>query len=616
MVFPAVCASQTPAPLQKEVRQVGSEKIEVLGDLQGFSLDLKSATAEKGVEIVTLKLTRAQAATPPKFHLKWATPSRDAKGLWHPAAELNKGLPPDWVPGYNSMFAFFAPVSTVFGSADGNVITVAVSDALNTLKSKAGVREEDGLIYHEIHFFQEPHAAVTEYTAQIRIDRRSIPYWTALKDVSEWWARQPGYAPAEVPQAARDPAYSTWYNYHQSLDPKVLLEELKVAKKMGFESIIIDDGWQTLDSSRGYAFAGDWRPDRIPDMHGFVDSSHALGIKVLLWYAVPYVGRDAKVTARFRDKTLRYMEDHKAYVLDPRFPEVREYLIGIYTQALRDWNLDGFKLDFMDNFTADKDTVFEATGGRDYASVNEAADRLMTDILGELKKIKPDVLIEFRQAYIGPLMRKYGNMFRAGDCPNAYVQNRVRTTDLRLLSGNTAVHADMIMWHPAEPVELAAMQMTNILFSVPQVSVRLKEVPREHFDMVRFYTGYWSENRSVLLDGKFEARSPFANYPILVGTDAGKTIIGLYDDNIVRLERDIIRPAIDIVNGKNSRQVVLSLAENLGRVRYRVRNALGKVVEQGETELRQGVREFSVPVSGILSLEQIAAKAKDANASK
>jgi alpha-galactosidase len=339
----------------------------------------------------------------------------------------------------------------------------------------------------------------------------------------------------------------------------------------------------------------------MPDMRGFVDAAHALGVKVLLWYSVPYMGKNAKVVPRFRDKTLRFWEEEGGvYVLDPRFPEVRQYLIDLYTKALREWNLDGFKLDFIDAFAADEKTVFDTTGGRDYASVNEAADRLMTDILAELQKINPGVLIEFRQRYIGPLMRKYGNMFRASDCPNSYVMNRVSTTDLRLLSGNTAVHSDMIMWHPGEPVELAAMQMTNILFSVPQVSVRL----REHFEMVRFYTSYWNENRSVLLDGDFQARSPAANYPLLIGTSPKKTIVGLYADQVVRLDRNTVRLALDIVNGKNSEQVVLSSDENIGTHHYVIRNALGHVTEKGNVELHRGLTAFSVPVSGILALER------------
>ena len=67
-------------------------------------------------------------------------------------------------------------------------------------------------------------------------------------------------------------------------------------------------------------------------------------------------------------------------------------------------------------------------------------------------------MIEFRQPYIGPLMRKYGNIFRAGDCPNSALENRVRTTDLHILSGTTAVHSDMIMWHYEDQVEIAAFQ--------------------------------------------------------------------------------------------------------------------------------------------------------------
>jgi len=42
----------------------------------------------------------------------------------------------------------------------------------------------------------------------------------------------------------------------------------------------------------------------------------------------------------------------------------------------------------------------------------------------------------------------------------------------------------MIMWHYEESGEIAALQFLNILFSVPQVSVRLADVPAAHRDMV------------------------------------------------------------------------------------------------------------------------------------
>jgi alpha-galactosidase len=589
--------------LAKTSQSVAGLDVEVVGDLKGFSLSLAEEKVEDGVDVIVVKLRSPTPQQPPAFSLKWAMPSHDVAGQWTPARNLDKSIKPDWARSRlePSMFARSAPVVSLFGSDNHNVLTYAVSDAMNTMLTGSGVREEDGLIYSEVGFFSEKHERLAEYTARVRVDRRKVPYFTAIADVGAWWARQPGYQPAAVPPLARQPMYSTWYNFHQKLEPKVLLEELAVAKQIGFDSIIIDDGWQTLDSQRGYAFTGDWQPERMPDMKGFVDACHKLGVKVLLWYAVPFVGKNAKVAKRFEGKTLRFEDRMGASVLDPRFPDVRQYVIGVYQKALRDWGIDGFKLDFIERFVADEKTVLEAKDGRDFASVNDATDRMMTDVMAELRKIRPDVMIEFRQPYIGPLIRKYGNMFRASDCPNSYLLNRVRTLDLRLLSGNTAVHADMIMWHPGEPVESAALQLLHILFSVPQVSVRLRDIPKDHLEMVKFYLQYWRANRNVLLDGKLEPLYPAANYPLVMASAGNKQIVGLYGESFVTLARGA--KAIDVVNGRSSDNVVLVADKPLGSYRYVIKDCRGRTIKQGTTRLAATV-SFKVPPSGLLSLER------------
>jgi alpha-galactosidase len=600
-VLPLGAAAQEP---QTSLRAAGFD-IQVIGDLKGFALQAEVKKIEDGLEVLSLTLRNPQRQTPPRFSVKWAVPSHDVAGHWMTGRFVNKTMRPDWSNGrlQASMFAREAPVSCLFTSDNKNVLTFAVSDALNTISAGSGVREEDGLIYNEVVFFAERHEALTEYRAEIRIDRRPVPYERTLRGVADWWAAQPGYRPATVPAAARLPVYSTWYNFHQKVDSAELLKEVAVAKKLGFETIIVDDGWQTLDASRGYAFTGDWEPERIPDMKGFVDACHRMGIKVVLWYAVPFVGKNAKVAARFKDKSLQFDQRLGAYVVDPRFPDVRRYLIDIYSKAMREWGLDGFKLDFIDRFVADEQTVLEAAGGRDYASVNEATDRLMTDIITELEKLNADVMIEFRQPYIGPLIRKYGNMFRASDSPNAYLANRVKVIDLRLLSGTTAVHADMIMWHEGEPVEIAAFQLLNILFSVPQVSVRLQHVPADHFEMVKFYTKYWIANRAVLLDGELDAPFPSANYPLVRARTPEKEIVAVYNDVVVDLNGARSVPRFDVVNAKHSGAVVLAVPGDMGDYRYEVRDCRGRIVKSGRTRLAKGAVSFEVPVSGLLSLE-------------
>jgi alpha-galactosidase len=600
-------AAATSAAQERPPLKVAGFSIDVFGDLKGFELQTETRRVAEGVDVLRMTLTSTKPAPPPRFTLKWSIPSHDVAGHWMTSRVLNKAIRPDWTSGrlQPTMFAKEAPVSTLFSSTNRNVLTFAVSDALNTISIGSGVREEDGLIYNEIVFFNERHKDIARYEVSVRIDRRSVAYETALKDVADWWATQPGYTPAPVPAAAWGPVYSTWYNYHQSVESAVLLRELEVAKQLGFESIIVDDGWQTLDTKRGYAYTGDWKPERMPDMKEFVGHAHALGIKVVLWYAVPFVGKHSPLVSRFKDKSLRFTETGlAAHTLDPRYPEVRQYLIDTYATALREWNLDGFKLDFIDRFVADDQTVLDASNGRDYASVNEAADRLLTDVIAELKKIKPDVMLEFRQPYIGPLIRKYGNMFRASDSPNAYVTNKVKSIDLRLLGGNTAVHGDMIMWHAQEPVEKAALQLLNILFTVPQVSVKLREIPKDHLEMTRFYIDYYNRNRDVLVKGGIDAPFPMMNYPMVRGYAKEKQITALYNDLVLSLDKSRPLDKIDVVNAKGTRQVVLSMPQDLGQYRYEIRDCRGAVTRKGQLRLGRGLVELDVPASGLLSLER------------
>lgn len=119
--------------------------------------------------------------------------------------------------------------------------------------------------------------------------------------------------------------YSTWYSFHQQLVPAEVEKQCLLAKELGCEAVIVDDGWQTLNNERGYAYCGDWEvsPDRIPDMKGFVDRVHALGMKFILWYSVPFVGRYSKAWSRFAGKYINTYDGPDTAVFDPRFPEVR-----------------------------------------------------------------------------------------------------------------------------------------------------------------------------------------------------------------------------------------------------------------------------------------------------
>lgn len=570
------------------------------GDLDGFRSELETKVVD-GVQLVTLRLAADKPTPLPQLRLTFDFASVDIAGYWNPQQTLDKVN--YYNAGFTSGASQAAPVLCYYDNGLRNRLTVAASDALTTLKFKCGLKEEDVRFYASVELFTEKTAPVREYILTLRLDCRAIPYHHALAGVRRWWEAMPAYHPAAVPDKAKRPMYSTWYSYHQMLDPDKIVEECRLARAFGCHAVIVDDGWQTNDSNRGYAYTGDWQPERLTAMRDFVDRVHNEDMSVLLWYSLPFMGEKADNFERFQGKYLYHWKATGAYVLDPRYPEVREFMIDTYEKALREWNLDGFKLDFIGWFKAYGDTKLTAEDGRDYASVGEATDRLMTDICQRLLKLKPDVMIEFRQPYVGPVMRKYGNMLRGVDCPNNAAANRNEIANLRLLSGETAVHSDMFIWHPGETLDAAALQILNVLFSVPQVSVRLTELPEAHQKMIAFWLNYWNDNRDILLEGDFFPGNPGANYPTLSTTKDGRQITVLYETPYaVQLGDRLTR--IDVINATGNDYVTLDVSEEWSGCTTRLFDVAGQEIDSEQTNLSPGPHRFAVPPSGMLRIEQ------------
>ncbi|MFY0599000.1 MAG: alpha-galactosidase [Cyclobacteriaceae bacterium] len=591
--------------LVKELEETIDHKlhIDVLSDQEGLQYEINPVEEEKGLVNFKLKLSYSSLVEPKPVVVKWKFPSLNVKGVWKTSIDRKKRIQYDWeLEHLKSRISVDAPVVSVFGHDDSNICTFACLDAINLTEMNALLREEDNHVHCFVKLFSERHPIITEYEIDIRVDYRKSLFSEALGEVSKWWETNEGLKPTHVPDIAKAPLYSTWYQYHQSLDVDTLIAECKIASKLGYKLIILDDGWQTMDSNRGYDYTGDWFPERIPQMKEFVDQIHNLGMKFGLWFSVPFCGKKSKAYEKFKGKFLT--ENNRwAPVFDPRYPEVREHLINIYTTAIQEWRLDGFKLDFIDDFTVYPETVLTKENGRDYASVNEGVDRLMTDVITELQKINPEVFIEFRQQYIGPAMRKFGNMFRAFDCPNDSNTNRVRIADVRLLCGNSAVHADPFTWNMNEPVEIAALQMVNAIFGVPQLSVELAKAPEDHIRMIQFYTNFWNENRDTLMDGTFLPSRPLTNYPILKSTKDGHMIIGVFDDVVVELDQDFDR--VDILNGKWSESVAIKVLLESFNGSWEVYDCMGDLISEEDVKLMEvGLHEIYVPKSGMIKLRK------------
>ena len=238
----------------------------------------------------------------------------------------------------------------------------------------------------------------------------------------------------------------------------------------------------------------------------------------------------------------------------------------------------------------------------DFECVQEAADHMMIDVMQTLKAIKPELLIEFRQHYIGPCMRQFGNMFRVSDCPSDTATNRIGMMDLRMLSGNTAVHSDMITWHKDDKPEDAALQVLNTIFGVTQVSKVLSELSEAEMKMLGFWLDFERKNCRVLQQSQLVPYEPQFLYPVIKACDDKEEIIGVYADNKV-VTLDPAKRKAQLINACWQTKLTVKIQENASFA-LNTYDCMGQAIESKTITLAPGLHEIDVPRSGLAILEK------------
>ncbi len=510
-------------------------------------------TEEKqgNVTLYHFAFTFAQKVSPKPLHIVWEECDGGYYARYTPCFLENNYLRPYWAHDkIESAVCFNMPFFALLGKAGECRYTLSLSDVVLPTEIKMGFIEESNYVRAKVTLFAKPCSPMDGYQVTLRIDKQVSNIYDGGQRAVAWW-KTLGYHNDNVPDAAFAPVYSTWYNFHQKLDPETLLEECRIAASLGMKTLIIDDGWQTDDNSRGYAYCGDWEvtKNKFPDFAGFVKQIHALGMKVVLWYSVPFVGDYTQAYARFKGKYLASW-DH-INVLDPRYREVRDYLAQTYAKALTEFGIDGFKLDFIASFKVDG--AFTHSPEMDCYGVEDGVIKLLDEIRTTLQKINPDVLIEFRQHYYGPVIGTYANMLRVADCPADTLANLGESVKMRALTSNVAIHSDMFTCHANEAPDMMLQQVIAALFSVPQFSFTLKNLSDKHLQALKFYIDFQTKHRNLLLKSKLQ----------IEGADKGVTQVTAVSENervsaqYAQTVTDICADTHHVINGSGLDKLVV-----------------------------------------------------------
>ena len=541
--------------------------------------------------------TEENAAADNGFEISWQEAVSGILYKWDSRCMLHRDLSPHWDDVFTSMISRNAPVSCYFDGTGTNSYCWTLSECKKLVRIKNGINDQFGNLIPQFSFHTRQFTNQYAATVTLRIDKRRISLRQAVSDAALWWERDCGITPMPVPSAAKDPLYSFWYSYHQAVDQQTVEEKCRWAKGLGFDICIVDDGWHTDNNLGSYGYCGDWQPapSKIPDMAAHVKRVHDIGMKYILWYAVPLMGYHSVHHSRFQNMLLRDEAWASASVLDPRYQEVRDFLTDTFKKALLEWDLDGFKLDFVDAWCDHPDNV-PYREGMDIPALQDAVDVCMRAIAEELRKYKPDILLEFRQDYVGPHMKQFGNMFRVGDCAGNYLKNRAAILDLRMLMGNQAVHSDMLMMAPFEKLEHNAIQIISCMFGVLQYSGRMEEMTPELARMSVFWLNFLKDHKQLLLEGQLEAFEPHLLYTWAKATHGRECAAAVY-----AIDKCIQPDAVDtiyIANGCCGNRILVELS---GTYRMQVLDCCGRECACREL-IFDGITPIPVPSGGMAVL--------------
>ena len=217
------------------------------------NISVQVGEEQAGIFYAYIALDFEEATSPSECRFAFTVPCVDVYSSWSPSGGMKRYVAPNWSKhSQRSRLASGAPVMSMISKSGMNRGTVALSEANTSCYIGCGVIEENAELEYELRFFTELTAPLEHYEVTVRVDLRDIPFYESLKQTERWWREDIGFGEAYAPDSAKMPMDSLWYSFHQLLDPEKILEECRISKSLGMDTVIIDDGWQTDDNNRGY----------------------------------------------------------------------------------------------------------------------------------------------------------------------------------------------------------------------------------------------------------------------------------------------------------------------------------------------------------------------------
>ncbi|MDO8684816.1 MAG: alpha-galactosidase [Armatimonadota bacterium] len=343
----------------------------------------------------------------------------------------------------------------------------------------------------------------------------SNQYWfDAMKSYAKFADEYRQFKPRPIPAQAYEPVWCSWYTLTTGVNESNIWENAKIAKSLGFGTILIDAGWDTpgkvcMDEKSAYGDRIAYR-GKFPDMAGLVDRIHKeLGMAVEFWASPWSIGQKSAADKEIEDvREALGNPPRSIFFLCPRCEKSGDFLAKNIAGVFKYYHVDGMWWDFLDSVPIIK---CMANHKHDYDTHGRGYTAAMTKIMKAIHEINPNALIEVRLNHSNINNKLFANVLETNDTPLYYQDNRDMLVYVRTFVDGCVPKTDPTMWQRSSEEgtkaiadEVAGRFMaTMITAGVPSVSQDFTKMPESNKKVVKAYLDFYHAHKMDMMKAEF-----------------------------------------------------------------------------------------------------------------
>lgn len=378
--------------------------------------------------------------------------------------------------------------------------------------------------------------------------------------------------------AERPILINNWEATYFDFNEAKILEIAGVAKELGIELFVLDDGWfgkRNMDNCS----LGDWYPnlEKLPGgIAGLAENIESMGMKFGLWFEPEMTNKDSDLFRAHPDWLLadirrNYCHSRNQYVLDFSKPEVVDYIHAQMQKVLREAPVSYIKWDmnraFSEVFSNGNDRTYQGKVRHKYIlGVYNLYERLIQEF--------PDILFESCAsggARFDPGMLYYAPQAWTSDNTDAVDRIKIQYgTSLAYPLSSMGSHVSASPNHQVRRSTSLDTRANVAYFGTFGYELDITKLPQEELETMTKQIAFMKTHRALIQRGTFyRLLSPFEGNSsawMVISEDGEEALVAYFR---------IMQPA----NGKFERIYLKGLDAS---AKYHIQEQFGACMEYGE----------------------------------